>query len=350
MKRVAILVSAFAWGVIAVPLVPLPTTPEAPHYSRYVLKLIHSAQAEVLVALSDVRLYTGNGATAELVHALAASAERGLQVKVLAETRETGPGPDQRSALAYLEERGVAVRWDSPEVTLHAKFLVLDRRWVVVGSTHWTMSALTRSVQLDLAIESEELGNAFGRFFDLLWEGKLQAIPTLPPQPWPCPALVPLLDLPQGGLHARLVPDILRAATESVRAVIYRFAYYPAYADSPSNRIVDELCHAAARGIEVRVLLESGEGFADLSRDNRTVAAYLTACGVAVRFDDPGTTLHAKGLIVDRRDVLITSANWSYSSLARNVEAGVAVLGVPELAEPLAAWFDALWSRGRPLR
>lgn len=271
-------------------------------------------------------------------------------MKVLAETRETSPGTEQRAALAYLEQHGVAAKWDRPDVTLHAKFLVIDRCWVVVGSTHWTMSALTRSVQLDLVIESEALGNAFAKFFDLLWEEKLQATPRLAAPPWPRPALVPLLDPPQGGIHAQLIPETLRAATESVRIVIYRLTYYPAYPDSPSNRIVDELCRAAARGIEVRVLLESGENFADLARDNRIVAAYLSACGVAVRFDDPGTTLHAKGLVVDRRDVVITSANWSYASLVHNVEAGVAILGAPELAAPLAAWFDELWGRARPLR
>jgi len=350
MKRIAILFLFFAWGGAALPVVPLATTPHDPMYSRFVVDLIASAEEEVLAALSDIRSYTADGATAGLLVALADAAGRGVRVRVLAERREEGPHPRQRDALAYLTGRGVEARWDTPEVTLHAKFLVVDRRWVVVGSTHWTLSALTRSVQLDLAIEAGELGDAFGRFFDLLWEGQLQVAPQLAPQPWPRPALVPLLDPPQGGLHSQMILEMLRAATESVRVLIYRLAYYPAYSDSPSNRIVDELCRAASRGIEVQVLVESGEDFADLERGNRIAAAYLSACGVAVRFDEPGTTLHAKGLLVDRRDVLITSANWSYYSLARNVEAGVAGLGIPELVQPLAAWFDTLWIRARPLR
>lgn len=350
MKRISILLLAFAWVGVALPLVPLCTTPEDPVYSSFVVGLIAEATAEVLVCLSDIRIYGADGATTGLLQALTEAAGRGVWVRVLAERRATGPGQEQRAALAYLEGRGVEVRWDAPDVTLHTKLLVVDRRWVVVGSTHWTMSALTRSVQLDLAIEDVGLGDAFGRFFDLLWDGQLQAIPHLAPPPWPRPAVVPLLDPPKGGLHAQIAPDMLRAATESVRVLIYRLAYYPAYGDSPSNRIVDELCRAAARGVQVQVLLEGGEDFVDLSRDNRTTAAYLTACGVMVRFDEPGTTMHAKCLIVDRRDVLVSSANWSYYSLVHNVEAGVAVLGAPELAHPLADWFDTLWSRARPLR
>ncbi|MFH1609129.1 MAG: phospholipase D-like domain-containing protein [Candidatus Bipolaricaulota bacterium] len=350
MKRVAILILGLAWAGAAVPVVPLWTAPDMPMYQGFVEALIASADEEVLAALSDARLYSGNGATAGLLTSLAEAAGRGVRVRVLAETREAGPYPEQRAALAYLEERGVEVRWDTPEVTLHTKFLVVDRRWVVAGSTHWTMSALTRSIQLDLAVESVELGAAFGQFFDYLWEGQLKTTPELPPLPWPRPAVVPLLDFPKGNLHAQVIPDMIRQAKESVQAIIYRLGYYPTYSDSPSNRIVEALCAAAARGVEVRVLIEGGEDFADLAQDNRVSAAYLISCGVAVRFDAPGTTLHAKCLVVDGRDVLVTSANWSYYSLVHNVEAGIAVLGAPELALPLVHLFDEIWTQARPIR
>jgi len=102
--------------------------------------------------------------------------------------------------------------------------------------------------------------------------------------------------------------------------------------------------------VRVRVLLEGGEDFPDLARDNRVAGSYLAACGVDVGFDPPGTTLHAKVLVVDGRDVVVTSANFSYTSLAQNVEAGVAVLGAPELGVPLRAWFELLWREARRLR
>ncbi len=332
------------------PVVPLWTAPDMPMYQGFVEALIASATQEVLAALSDARLYSGNGATTGLLASLAEAAGRGVRVRVLAERRDARPHPTQEAALAYLETRGVEVRRDTPEVTLHTKFLVVDRRWVVAGSTHWTMSALTRSVQLDLAVESAELGALFGQFFDFLWEGQLKTIPALPPLPWPRPAVVPLLDFPKGNLHAQVIPDMIGQARESVAVLIYRLGHYPTYLDSPSNRIVEALCAAAARGVEVRVLIESGEAFADLARGNRVTAAYLIACGIAVRFDPPGTTLHAKCLVVDGRDVLVTSANWSYYSLVHNVEAGIAVLGAPELALPLLRLFDEIWTQARPLR
>ncbi|MBC7221021.1 hypothetical protein H5T55_06090 [Candidatus Bipolaricaulota bacterium] len=349
MKRVAILLFFAVWTAQALPIIPLATTPDRGTYLEFVAARIASATEEVLVALSDLRLYAGDGATSPLVAALVAAAARGAEVRVLVDRRGDGPYREQQAAFAHLAERGVVVRWDDPQVTLHTKFLVVDRRWVVVGSTHWTASALTRSVQLDLAVEDEEVGAAFRSFFDLLWEGRIKASAHLPPPPWPRPAVVPLLDFPQGGLHAELIPRLIRQAQESVCAIIYRLGYYPAYGDSPSNRIVEELRAAASRGVAVSVLLEGGEGFPDLARDNQLAGAYLATGGAQVRFGAPETTLHAKCLIVDSQDVLISSANWSYASLVQNVEAGLAVLGAPALGLPLRHLFDELWDRARPL-
>ncbi|HEU68593.1 MAG TPA: hypothetical protein ENN53_05200, partial [Candidatus Acetothermia bacterium] len=185
MKRLAILLFFLVGTAQAFPVIPLATTPESGEYLEFVPALIASAEQEVLVALSDIRLYAGDGATSPLLAALVGAATRAVEVRVFIERREDGPYPAQQPAFAYLAERGVAVRWDVPEVTLHTKFLVIDRRWVIVGSTHWTASALTRSVQLDLAVEDEELAAAFRSFFDLLWEGQVKAVPRLPPPPWP---------------------------------------------------------------------------------------------------------------------------------------------------------------------
>jgi len=111
---------------------------------------------------------------------------------------------------------------------------------------------------------------------------------------------------------------------------------------------VDGLVSALQRGVRVRVLLEGGEDFPDLAEANRLTAAYLSLYGAEVRWDPPGLTTHAKCLVVDGRDVVVSSANWSYYSLARNVEAGVAFLDAPALAEALTQAFQILWLEASP--
>lgn len=348
MRRLAIL-GALALGLLAwaFPVWLLWTTPEEPTYLQHVPALLASAESEVLVALSDLRAYP-DGATDPLLRALRGARENGAAVYVLVERTSGSQAPEQREAESLLKSWGIAVRGDSPEVTLHAKFLVIDRRFVVVGSTHWTKTALTRSVQVDLVLDCPELASVFRAFFFRLWEGRA-ARAKLPEGPWPTPALLPLLELPDSFLHAQVLSHLLGQAQREVQLLAYQVVYYPQYPESPPTKLLAQLAQGAARGRKIQVLLEGGEGRAEVGEGNRLAAAWLWAQGAEVRLDPVGATLHAKVLLVDGQHALVTSANWNYASLAKNVEAGVLLLGTPELAGLLAQRFRELWARSRPL-
>ncbi len=330
---------SLAWGF---PVLPLVSTPDQPVYLATLPRLLGEAEQRIWAALSDCRRYPA-GETAPLLSALAEAAGRGVEVRVLLERRERNPLGEQLAAFSYLDHPGIEVEWDDPEVTLHSKFLLVDD-WIVVGSTHWTKSALLFSVQVDLAIRSPALAEVAAEFFHWLWAGDLAGVEVeLPLEGWPAGAVLPLFDLPEAGIHAGVLPQVLARARATIDLIMYRLAYYPQYPDSPSNSLVEGLVSALRRGVRVRVLLEGGEDFPDLAEANRLTAAYLLLHGAEVRWDPPGLTTHAKCLVVDGRDVVVSSANWSYYSLARNVEAGVAFLDAPALAEALTRAFESLW-------
>lgn len=334
-----------AW---AFPVWLLWSAPERPAYLRDVPELLASAQGEILLALSDLRVYA-DGTTDPLLLALKKARESGAEVYVLVERGLGAPAPEQRQAEELLQSWGIAVRPDAPDITLHAKFLVIDGRFVVVGSTHWTKTALTRSVQVDLIFDCPELASLFRSFFFRLWDGRLKAQAQLPAGPWPAPAILPLLDLPETFVHAQALTVLLEEANKETLVLLYQSVYYPQYPDSPSTRLLEQLAQGAARGQKVQVLLEGGEGAEEVAESNRLSGAWLASQGAEVRFDPVEITMHAKALVVDGQHVLVTSANWTYSSLVRNVEAGVLLLGVPELAELLIGKFQELWGRSRAL-
>ncbi len=309
------------------------------------------AEEEVLVMISDLRYYGPDLPASAPVLALAEAASRGVDVRVLVNLWRD-PWETQSQARELLEEAGAAFRWwQDPDGSLHAKAVVVDERLVLVGSTHWTWNALLESVQVDLLVDSEEVASVFAKLFDLLWEEEQDLEVEYPDPPWPDPCVVPLIQ-PQGSeVHLEVLPRLLSRAETTVDVLMYRMARYPGSWDSPSNFLIDELVGAARRGAHVRVVLEGGEEFMDEAtiRGNREAAAYLLLSGTRVRLVAPGETMHAKLMIVDGRDVVVTSANWSYYSLARHVETGVAVLGVPELAQQLQDLFAHVWERSRPL-
>jgi len=143
-------------------------------------------------------------------------------------------------------------------------------------------------------------------------------------------------------------PKVLRAISEAqkeIKIVMFSAIRYTSthYRNSPSNRIFESLASAAKRGVLVEVIFEDGGGTISkndsFSLDNRPVAQWLAKKGVHVYFDTPGRTTHAKLMIIDRQTILLGSANWTYSGLMRNNEAG-AILKSEELADEYIRYFE----------
>lgn len=330
-----------------VTVTPILSTPEAPRYFQWAQRAIENAREEILVMLSDCRRYSPGSQANALLDALAEAARRGVAVRVLLERKDEIP-QETAAAFSFLRDNGVEVRGDDPEITLHAKLLILDRIEVVVGSTPWTYNGLFKSVQVDLAVRSAPVAEVFRRFFELIWEGEYRVESVLGAAQGP--ALLPLPEFPEGeALHLGLAAKMLGEAQREVVLGIYMLRRY--LWDSPVNRLTEALIAAAANGVRVRVLLEGGEDWMepDFGHAAREVATYLLLHGVDVRFDPPNSTLHAKFLVVDGEDVLISSANWAYYSLIKNIEAGVALQDTPALGSILERFFAALWARARPL-
>jgi len=94
-----------------------------------------------------------------LVDALWQAKKRGLNVQVVLDRNAVWieKGNKNGGAYRYLRERGVEVFYDDEHVLTHAKALVIDERTVVLGSTNWTESALTRNTEANVLIRSKEL-------------------------------------------------------------------------------------------------------------------------------------------------------------------------------------------------
>ena len=66
---------------------------------------------------------------------------------------------------------------------------------------------------------------------------------------------------------------------------------------------------------------------------------FFAACVLTAGLERP--SLHAKCLIIDRREALITSANFTEAAQQRNVEVGVVIRHEP-LAERSASYFEGV--------
>lgn len=121
---------------------------------------------------------------------------------------------------------------------------------------------------------------------------------------------------------------------------------------------LEAVVEAARRGVKVRVLLD-GTWYnvqGDDDRDNDDTARYLNELGrsegldLAAKVINLETThvekIHAKGVIVDDREVFVGSINWSENSFKGNREVGV-IVGHPKVAGYYADLFRRDWAESR---
>jgi len=112
--------------------------------------------------------------------------------------------------------------------------------------------------------------------------------------------------------------------------------------------VLDAICRAVHRGVDVRVILDDFRFGPTGLRLNAPAAGYLADRGVAVRLwaGAPGQASHSKVLIGDDT-VVCGSGNWTPGGFDRNSELALRVRSA-DLAADLATRFGAGWAEAHP--
>jgi len=325
---------------------PVIDRPGECRYCWVVKEAFARAQQSVDLLLSDAQL-----ADNPLWEELLAAALRGVRVRVLLDSSDWAPSITEknRPTIEFLQDNGIEARFDDPATTTHAKLVVVDRRVVILGSSNWNRYAFTEQEQANIELKDEQVGEVFSAYFDRLWSEKLftggirlDAACIAARQP----LIVPIPETVDTRNYATVLCELLHQAQRSVHVVMYRASYYPAYQESVSNEILQELISAVGRGLDVKVLLDDCAYYPDSARANLEAALYLHLHGVEVRFDDPAQTTHAKLVIIDEESVVLGSTNWNYYSLEKNNEVDLALIELPSVAAHFQSYFQSLWASG----
>ncbi len=137
-------------------------------------------------------------------------------------------------------------------------------------------------------------------------------------------------------LTSEVVRQLIDQATKRVTMV--SFAAYQV------TSVVGALDAAAQRGVDVSLILESAE-MLDGGGGAHAYAKHRIYRWPVDQRHPPDAKLHAKAVIVDSRDVLLTSANMTKAAYDKNIELGVLCRG-GGAARQIQSHFDALIARG----
>lgn len=156
------------------------------------------------------------------------------------------------------------------------------------------------------------------------------------------PRIIPVWTGPYAppGVQARSTLAVMQemVARASRRILLVGYALT---ADSPEAAgLIRALARKAARGVQVAIALH------DDSKNHETLLSLwprrvpMSLLRWTGRPDVPKASLHAKLLVVDSRDLLVTSANLTHLGLDKNIEFGVRIQG--EFAHEIDRHFAAL--------
>jgi phosphatidylserine/phosphatidylglycerophosphate/cardiolipin synthase-like enzyme len=134
-------------GVLSVKL-PSASTPKAifsPDNGEEVINFINSAKTSL-----DIEMYVMT--SDEAMEAILAAKDRGVKVRVILEKGVMGS--DNEEPYNKLSAAGVPVRWAPDKFALlHAKFIIVDGKMVLIGSHNLTNNALKKNREASVILD-----------------------------------------------------------------------------------------------------------------------------------------------------------------------------------------------------
>ena len=143
-------------------------------YFPAVHSLLKKAEKSIYLIMHQIRYYDEHPKSPSnlLCEDLIAAASRGVEVKVIIEQSDLEIFSDNskknRDVGYRLAQGGVTVYFDPLETTTHCKLLIVDKRYVVIGSTNWSYYALDKNYESSVLIDSISTADYFIKYFEKL--------------------------------------------------------------------------------------------------------------------------------------------------------------------------------------
>lgn len=136
------------------------------------LDSIKKAEKSISVSMFVFKTSKYNSNRANIImNALGSAAEKGISVSIVMEKGRNENDSitlDNKKTADNLIKRGVKVRFDIPDKRTHTKTIVIDDRYVFIGSHNFTHSALKYNNELSVKIDSTNLAGAVQSYINTI--------------------------------------------------------------------------------------------------------------------------------------------------------------------------------------
>lgn len=133
--------------------------PDREYYDE-LLYAIRRAEYDIFVSMFIFKV-TDSPANrpAAILNELILAGERGVRVRVLLERSDYDEDltSENMQTATMLKRKNIEVSFDSPQTTTHTKAVVIDERYVFIGSHNLTHAALAHNHELSLLLDNRDL-------------------------------------------------------------------------------------------------------------------------------------------------------------------------------------------------
>ncbi len=132
---------------------------------------INSAQSEIVIVAFLFKTYNDPTKRPDIIlDELGKAIRRGVRVRVIFELgpKEKKSSLDERNmeTATKLIDKGADVMFDPPNVVTHCKIVVIDKKYVFIGSHNFTQSGLLYNNEASLMVVSPELASDVLKYID----------------------------------------------------------------------------------------------------------------------------------------------------------------------------------------
>jgi phosphatidylserine/phosphatidylglycerophosphate/cardiolipin synthase-like enzyme len=263
--------------------------------------------------------------------ALLRAHDRGVQVRVVAESENMGRTDPQR-----LMDAGIPMLGDRREGLMHNKFVVIDGSEVWVGGMNYTDSGAYEDNNVMMRIRSLKMAENFTKEFEEMFVddrfGDNIRADTPNPRVTMDGTPVDVYFSPDDGVQAILF-DILSEAQESIYFMAFSFT-----ADS----LGDVIRERAEEGVTVAGVMDEEQ----VKSNQGTEFDAFRQAGLNVFVDGNPGQMHHKIMIVDESIVIVGSYNFTNSAETRNDE-NLLVIYNEEIAAQFVEEFKRIYGQAK---
>ena len=128
--------------------------------SSYIIKHISNAKKYIYIPAFVI---THNNITNALVEAY----NRGIDVKVILDATSI---TSRNIKYKFLKDNNIPVKIENFAGKMHSKSMIIDDRYIIVGSMNFSNSGDSKNDENTLIIENEKIATMYRKFFEYFWQ------------------------------------------------------------------------------------------------------------------------------------------------------------------------------------